>query len=96
MDELDSEGFAPNGSVSHVEDPFMKKVLKRSRVVWALVDKFKEQSLAPPPGLLLLAAETDVSKRRWESLMFQYRQQVTKPASSDEPSSSDDSPAPSS
>lgn len=94
MDELDSEGFAPDGSVSHVEDVFMKNVLKRSRVAWLLVDKFKEQGRAPPAGLLFLAAKTKLSKRRWETLMWRYRRQLTtwsnEPATSEKPTSSNE------
>ena len=61
----------PDGSVSHVQDPDAKRYLKRSRILWLLIDKFKDQGLSAASGLLLLATK-DLSKRHWETLMFEY------------------------
>ena len=46
---------------------------KRGRVVWKLIEQFESHHITPPSGLLLLAAQPEVSKRKWEYAMFKAR-----------------------
>ena len=55
---------------------YLHRTIKRSVVAWKLVMDYKVHGLEPPSKVLELAADTTISKRTWERVLCEARQEL--------------------
>ena len=54
------------------------RIDKRLQLYWALARRYEEVGLPFPAGLMMAAANEQLSKRKWESMVAEARQRSAK------------------